>query len=151
ASACANSTCSIRPSSPRRCAWNRSPRSTEANLNCRSVRSFIRACEFLTVGLIGTGEHLAGPATVDRGRSARARPRESADLTMRNGELSPNFREQAIETLKKTSADDPLDVFIVGGGVTGAGSAFDAATRGLKVGVVDAKDWASGTSSRSSK
>src|SRR5699024_2370254 len=32
-----------------------------------------------------------------------------------------------------------------------AGSAFDAATRGLKVGVVDAKDWASGTSSRSSK
>ena len=70
---------------------------------------------------------------------------------MRNGELSPNFREQALETLKKTSADDPLDVFIVGGGVTGAGSAFDAATRGLKVGVVDAKDWASGTSSRSSK
>ena len=70
---------------------------------------------------------------------------------MRNGELSPNFREQAVETLKKTSADDPLDVFIVGGGVTGAGSAFDAATRGLKVGVVDAKDWASGTSSRSSK
>ncbi len=35
--------------------------------------------------------------------------------------------------------------------MTGAGSAFDAATRGLKVGVVDAHDWASGTSSRSSK
>ena len=70
---------------------------------------------------------------------------------MRNGELSPNFRDQALETLKKTSAADPLDVFVVGGGVTGAGSAFDAATRGLKVGVVDAKDWASGTSSRSSK
>jgi glycerol-3-phosphate dehydrogenase len=70
---------------------------------------------------------------------------------MRNGELSPHFREQALETLKKTSAADPLDVFVVGGGVTGAGSAFDAATRGLKVGVVDAQDWASGTSSRSSK
>ena len=70
---------------------------------------------------------------------------------MRNGELSPNFRDQALETLKTTSAADPLDVFVVGGGVTGAGSAFDAATRGLKVGVVDAKDWASGTSSRSSK
>ncbi|UVI37106.1 glycerol-3-phosphate dehydrogenase/oxidase [Brevibacterium spongiae] len=70
---------------------------------------------------------------------------------MRNGELSPNFRDQALETLKKTSAADPLDVFVVGGGVTGAGSAFDAATRGLKVGVVDAKDWAAGTSSRSSK
>lgn len=70
---------------------------------------------------------------------------------MRNGELSPQLREQALETLKKTSAAEPLDVFVVGGGVTGAGSAFDAATRGLKVGVVDAKDWASGTSSRSSK
>ncbi|WP_082834875.1 glycerol-3-phosphate dehydrogenase/oxidase [Brevibacterium casei] len=53
--------------------------------------------------------------------------------------------------MEATSPDDPLDVFVVGGGVTGAGSAFDAATRGLKVGVVDAHDWASGTSSRSSK
>ncbi|WP_209325840.1 glycerol-3-phosphate dehydrogenase/oxidase [Brevibacterium renqingii] len=70
---------------------------------------------------------------------------------MRNAELSPSFRAQALDTLKSTTADDPLDVFVVGGGVTGAGSAFDAATRGLKVGVVDAKDWASGTSSRSSK
>ncbi|MGO2983223.1 MAG: glycerol-3-phosphate dehydrogenase/oxidase [Brevibacterium aurantiacum] len=70
---------------------------------------------------------------------------------MRNGELSPSFRDEALHTLENTSPDDPLDVFVVGGGVTGAGSAFDAATRGLKVGVVDAKDWASGTSSRSSK
>lgn len=70
---------------------------------------------------------------------------------MRNGELSPSFRDEALHTLENTSPDNPLDVFVVGGGVTGAGSAFDAATRGLKVGVVDAKDWASGTSSRSSK
>ncbi|KZE22497.1 glycerol-3-phosphate dehydrogenase [Brevibacterium casei] len=70
---------------------------------------------------------------------------------MRNGELSPSFREESLHTMEATSPDDPLDVFVVGGGVTGAGSAFDAATRGLKVGVVDAHDWASGTSSRSSK
>ena len=70
---------------------------------------------------------------------------------MRSGELSPNFRDQALATLQNTTPDNPLDVFVVGGGVTGAGSAFDAATRGLRVGVVDAKDWASGTSSRSSK
>ena len=44
-----------------------------------------------------------------------------------------------------------VDAAVIGGGVTGAGAAFDAATRGLKVGVVDAHDWASGTSSRSSK
>ncbi|MGN6523696.1 MAG: glycerol-3-phosphate dehydrogenase/oxidase [Actinomycetes bacterium] len=44
-----------------------------------------------------------------------------------------------------------LDVLVVGGGVVGAGSALDAATRGLRVGLVEARDWASGTSSRSSK
>jgi glycerol-3-phosphate dehydrogenase len=43
-----------------------------------------------------------------------------------------------------------LDVLVVGGGVTGAGAALDAATRGLSVGLVEARDLASGTSSRSS-
>ena len=40
---------------------------------------------------------------------------------------------------------------MIGGGVVGAGCALDAATRGLRVGLVEARDWASGTSSRSSK
>jgi glycerol-3-phosphate dehydrogenase len=44
-----------------------------------------------------------------------------------------------------------LDVLVVGGGITGAGIALDAATRGLSVGLVEAQDWAAGTSSRSSK
>ena len=44
-----------------------------------------------------------------------------------------------------------LDVLVIGGGVVGAGSALDAATRGLSVGLVEARDFASGTSSRSSK
>lgn len=44
-----------------------------------------------------------------------------------------------------------LDVLIIGGGVTGAGIALDAASRGLTTGIVEAQDWASGTSSRSSK
>ncbi|RBP63145.1 glycerol-3-phosphate dehydrogenase [Brevibacterium sanguinis] len=70
---------------------------------------------------------------------------------MRNGELSPDSRTAALAALASTTAADPLDVFVVGGGVTGAGAAFDAATRGLRVGVVDTADWASGTSSRSSK
>ncbi len=42
-------------------------------------------------------------------------------------------------------------MLIVGGGITGAGTALDAAARGLSVGLVEAQDWASGTSSRSSK
>ncbi len=44
-----------------------------------------------------------------------------------------------------------FDVVVIGGGATGAGSALDAATRGLNVALVEARDFASGTSSRSSK
>jgi glycerol-3-phosphate dehydrogenase len=44
-----------------------------------------------------------------------------------------------------------LDLLVVGGGITGAGAALDAATRGLTVGLVEARDLASGTSSKSSK
>ena len=48
-------------------------------------------------------------------------------------------------------ADEVVDVLVIGGGVTGAGVALDAASRGLSVGLLEARDWASGTSSRSSK
>ncbi|HSS68058.1 MAG TPA: glycerol-3-phosphate dehydrogenase/oxidase [Nocardioidaceae bacterium] len=44
-----------------------------------------------------------------------------------------------------------FDVLVIGGGVTGSGAALDAATRGLSVALVEARDFASGTSSRSSK
>jgi glycerol-3-phosphate dehydrogenase len=44
-----------------------------------------------------------------------------------------------------------VDVLVIGGGVTGAGAALDAASRGLSVALLEARDWASGTSSRSSK
>jgi glycerol-3-phosphate dehydrogenase len=46
---------------------------------------------------------------------------------------------------------EQFDVVVIGGGVVGAGAALDAATRGLKVALVEARDMASGTSSRSSK
>jgi glycerol-3-phosphate dehydrogenase len=48
-------------------------------------------------------------------------------------------------------AEEELDVLVVGGGINGAGIALDAATRGLKTGVVEMRDWASGTSQWSSK
>ena len=48
-------------------------------------------------------------------------------------------------------ADEAFDVLVIGGGITGAGVALDAAARGLKTAVVEAADWASGTSSKSSK
>src|SRR5258708_6952004 len=54
------------------------------------------------------------------------------------------------EAMRKLTAG-PLDVLVIGGGITGAGAALDAAPRGLRVGLVEARDLASGTSSRSSK
>jgi len=51
----------------------------------------------------------------------------------------------------KTPDTDEYDLLIIGGGATGAGVALDAASRGLKVAVVDRNDWASGTSSKSTK
>src|SRR5438270_13510549 len=48
-------------------------------------------------------------------------------------------------------ADDAFDVLVVGGGITGAGVALDAASRGLRTALVERDDFASGTSSRSSK
>jgi glycerol-3-phosphate dehydrogenase len=50
-----------------------------------------------------------------------------------------------------TLANEPLDVLVVGGGIVGSGSALDAATRGLRVGLVERDDIAIGTSSRSSR
>lgn len=47
--------------------------------------------------------------------------------------------------------NDIFDLLIVGGGATGAGTALDAASRGLKVACVDRDDFASGTSSKSTK
>ena len=61
--------------------------------------------------------------------------------------LDRDYREAAWARL----ADGAFDVVVIGGGVTGAGAALDAATRGLSVALVEARDWAAGTSSRSSK
>ncbi|MBM7565071.1 glycerol-3-phosphate dehydrogenase/oxidase [Paenibacillus sacheonensis] len=48
-------------------------------------------------------------------------------------------------------ANKPFDVLVIGGGITGAGIALDAAARGLRTAVVDMQDFAAGTSSRSTK
>ena len=65
----------------------------------------------------------------------------------RSSKLGPVEREAAIAAL----GTKELDILVIGGGIVGTGSALDAVTRGLSVGMVEARDWASGTSSRSSK
>ncbi len=59
-------------------------------------------------------------------------------------------RATGLERLE-ASAKDPLDVLVIGGGITGAGIALDASSRGMKVGLIERLDFASGTSSKSSK
>ena len=61
--------------------------------------------------------------------------------------LGPEYRAEALRRL----ADEQFDVLVIGAGVVGAGAALDAASRGLSVALVEARDFASGTSSRSSK
>ncbi|KAA8967401.1 glycerol-3-phosphate dehydrogenase/oxidase [Mycobacterium sp.] len=61
--------------------------------------------------------------------------------------LGPQQRAAAWARL----GSEQFDVVVIGGGVVGSGCALDAATRGLKVAMVEARDFASGTSSRSSK
>src|SRR5438105_6279121 len=56
-------------------------------------------------------------------------------------------RAQALETL----VGERFDLVVIGGGITGAGVALDAATRGYSVALIEKADFASGTSSRSSK
>ena len=61
--------------------------------------------------------------------------------------LEPQQRQAALDRM----AADTFDVVVIGGGVTGAGVALDAASRGLSVALLEQRDFASGTSSRSSK
>jgi glycerol-3-phosphate dehydrogenase len=70
---------------------------------------------------------------------------------MSTDRLGPAERDAAAARMWATTPDSPLDVLVVGGGVVGCGAALDAAARGLSVGLVEMRDLASGTSSRSSR
>ncbi len=66
---------------------------------------------------------------------------------MFDSRLDPQQHRDALKAL----ATEKFDVLVLGGGITGVGAALDAASRGLRVALVEAHDLASGTSSRSSK
>ncbi|KXB33101.1 hypothetical protein HMPREF3187_01743, partial [Aerococcus christensenii] len=61
--------------------------------------------------------------------------------------FSKETRQQAIDKLKERT----LDLLIIGGGITGAGVALQAAASGLETGLIEMQDFAEGTSSRSTK
>ena len=72
-------------------------------------------------------------------------PTATADWD-RPADLSPGRRDEAWRRL----SEERFDVVVVGAGVVGAGAALDAATRGLRVALVEARDIASRTSPNSS-
>src|SRR3954470_5621640 len=86
------------------------------------------------------------PFRSDRAHSDAGQRRGTVEDVSRT-ELSPERRR----TDRARRPDEVVDVVVIGGGVTGAGAALDAASRGLSVALLEARDWASGTSSRSSK
>ncbi|MEM9174306.1 MAG: FAD-dependent oxidoreductase, partial [Myxococcota bacterium] len=61
--------------------------------------------------------------------------------------LDPAQRSRDLERVQQ----ETFDLVVIGGGVVGAGTALDAASRGLSVALIEQRDWSSGTSSRSSK
>ncbi|KAJ6016702.1 Glycerol-3-phosphate dehydrogenase [Penicillium sp. IBT 35674x] len=70
--------------------------------------------------------------------------------------VPPNFptiksRIEQIKDLKRSQEEESYDLLVIGAGATGAGIALDAATRGLKVAVVERDDFSAGTSSKSTK
>jgi len=66
---------------------------------------------------------------------------------MFDSSLNPDQRAEDLSRLAK----EHFDVLVIGGGINGVGVALDAVTRGLTVALVESDDFASGTSSRSSK
>lgn len=75
-------------------------------------------------------------------------PRPTDDMP--SSWINARTRAAALESLERT-AEYPLDLLVIGGGITGAGVALDAASRGLRVALVERRDLASGTSGFSSK
>ena len=64
---------------------------------------------------------------------------------------TPEFSFRTRERNLKRLEEEEFDFLVIGGGITGAGVAWDAASRGYKVALVEKGDFAEGTSSRSSK
>src|SRR5690606_22815957 len=101
-----------------------------------------RAVPRRTPSVTGTASGEAAPRPRARGTATPAR-----GTVTRSNRLGPAERDAALETLRTKT----LDILVIGGGVVGTGAALDAATRGLRVGLVEQRDFGSGTSSRSSK
>jgi glycerol-3-phosphate dehydrogenase len=112
--------------------------------------AFRRASKRVALGL---GVGVAGAAGLSGGAVVKAKEsaRLVAPITCDDGSVITPYevpaRKEQLDRLKR----EQFDVLVIGGGATGSGCALDAATRGLNTAVVEAYDFAAGTSSRSTK
>lgn len=90
----------------------------------------------------------------------KTRAEQIADLKRSGGDQNTTSTSKGIlgalvdgkeDPTPNPASDEPYDLLVIGGGATGTGIALDAATRGLKVAVVERDDFSSGTSSKSTK
>jgi glycerol-3-phosphate dehydrogenase len=96
------------------------------------------------------------PRTPSRDEQIAALKRSSGTITTAGPDLKKTItgwftRVKGNREAKETGQETPYDLLIIGAGATGSGIALDAATRGLKVAVVERDDFSSGTSSKSTK
>lgn len=111
----------------------------------------IRRLGAVTAALVAGGTAIllnnsSSLAVTDRGPALDAFKRRIIDANS----VIPSRAVQE-SALIAASSSNPLDILVIGGGATGSGVALDAVTRGLRVGLVEREDFASGTSSRSTK
>src|SRR6185503_7411409 len=96
------------------------------------------------------------PCFAERRHAPRCSPLLARERCSRVDSMSGNLEPHEL-SLRTRSANldrmrgEVFDVAVIGGGITGAGVALDAASRGLSVALIEKRDFASGTSSRSSK
>ena len=88
----------------------------------------------------------------------KSRDEQIQDLRASAGVSNKGIAEQlrlgenkALTTEENEQDPEPYDLLVIGGGATGSGIALDAATRGLRVAIVERDDFSSGTSSKSTK
>ena len=116
----------------------------EADAPATCPTGHVDTTRLLSVFASTSGGGDAGAPELGRAADAAAAPAAAADLmTPRHASTAPGRCEQL--------GDTRFDVLVIGGGITGAGVALDAAIRGLRTALVERDDFASGTSSKSSK
>ncbi|CAN6461396.1 unnamed protein product [Victoria cruziana] len=115
----------------------------------RPVAAKIAALAAVAAGVVALQRGERGLVENERGERGSALESVRRRIQAADGVVPSRQVQEA--ALMGSSRISPLDVLVIGGGATGCGVALDAASRGLRVGLVEREDFSSGTSSRSTK